>query len=385
MEIKDKNIGIGEASGVSGINMKSLVHMIDRGDLSTASRNGQLLIPKKEVVNLLKQLKRSHKKYNPQESKFKFIDLFAGIGGFRIALCQLGGKCVFSCEWNKFSQETYKTNFGDDNVFWDINDVNGGEIRKHDILTAGFPCQPFSIAGVSKKNAIGQKHGFKCKTQGTLFFNIAEIIEWKKPKAFILENVKNLKSHDKGNTYKTIISTLQDELGYHVYHESNIIDAAYYVPQHRERVFIVGFKNKTDFDRFQFPKKRGQKKQFHSIVSEDVPRKYTLTMHLWNYLQAYAEKHRKKGNGFGYGIVDMDGVSRTISARYYKDGAEVLIDQKPRPRRLTPRESARLMGFPEDFIIPVSDTQAYRQFGNAVVVPVAKAVAKSVVKALQIK
>jgi DNA (cytosine-5)-methyltransferase 1 len=317
--------------------------------------------------------------------KFTFIDLFAGIGGFRIAFQERKGKCVFSSEWNKYAQKTYEANFGEV-PFGDITQINPGDIPDHDILLGGFPCQPFSIAGVSKKNALGRDHGFLDKTQGTLFFDIARIIDTKKPKVFLLENVKNLKSHDKGNTYKVIEETLK-KLGYHVF--SKIIDAQHYVPQHRERIFIVGFSTAYFGEdvAFRFPEKPETEPQFIDILEPEVDPKYTLTDNLWKYLQEYAKKHKAKGNGFGFGMTNLDGVSRTLSARYYKDGSEVLIPQKKgqNPRRLTPEECKRLMGFPEDYQIKgigVSDTQLYKQFGNSVAVPVVKAVAGSIMETL---
>lgn len=331
----------------------------------------------------------------PNNSTFRFIDLFAGIGGMRIGFEAHGGRCVFSSEWNTFAQKTYLENFpqASDHLVGDITQIEAKYIPDHDILTAGFPCQPFSIAGVSKKNALGRPHGFECTTQGTLFFDVARIIAEKRPKAFLLENVKNLLSHDKGNTFKVILQTLEDELEYDVLYK--VVDGQHFVPQHRERILIVGFSEKTSFswDNIQLPEK-GEKKLFSILHPQDgsetveepyttgdiaqVNDKYTLSLGLWNYLQAYAEKHRKAGNGFGFGIVDENSVARTLSARYYKDGSEILVSQgkNKRPRRLTPRECARLMGFPDTFKIPVSDTQAYRQFGNSVVVPVMSEVAR---------
>lgn len=313
---------------------------------------------------------------------FKFIDLFAGIGGFRIALEKLGGQCVFTSEWDKFSQKTYKAWF-DEVPVGDIRDVNPSTIPSHDILAAGFPCQPFSIAGVSKKKSLGRAHGFKDATQGTLFFTLATIIEAKRPPVVLLENVKNLVSHDKGNTWKVIRQTLED-LNYFV--ASEILDAAYWVPQHRERIFVVGFDRKVfgDFVPFSFPSVTERSKpRFESILDDNPDSKYTLSDHLWGYLQEYAERHKKRGNGFGFGLTDLEGVSRTLSARYYKDGSEVLIPQPGKnPRRLTPREAARLMGFPDDKPIVVSDTQAYKQFGNAVSPLVVEAVAEGILEVI---
>jgi DNA (cytosine-5)-methyltransferase 1 len=306
---------------------------------------------------------------------FSFIDLFSGVGGFRLGLEAAGGRCVFSSEIDRFARKTYEAWFGEE-PFGDITTIDPADIPDHDILAGGFPCQPFSIAGVSKKNSLGRKHGFKDKTQGTLFFHVAEVVAAKKPAVVFLENVKNLCSHDKGRTWQVIQSTL-DELGYTVFHK--IIDAAKYVPQHRERVFIVGFRRDVFGDEpdFEFPEPpRGRKPRFETVLQKSVDAKYQLSDKLWNYLQAYAEKHRQKGNGFGFGIAPLDSVSRTLSARYYKDGSEILIRQpRGNPRRLTPSEAQRLMGFPPGLPIVVSDTQAYRQFGNAVVPPVIAAIA----------
>lgn len=310
-----------------------------------------------------------------EESDFTFIDLFAGIGGFRIAFEANNGQCVFSSEWDKYSQRTYFENFGEV-PHGDITEIDPENIPEHDILCAGFPCQPFSIAGVSKKNSLGRKHGFEDKTQGTLFFTIAKILKIKQPKMFLLENVKNLKGHDKGNTFKVITETLE-ELGYKYYYK--IVDAQNYVPQHRERIFIVGFNIKFFGENisFEFPNPRNKKKELGSILEKKVDNKYILSDHLWNYLQNYAEKHKQKGNGFGFGLVNESSIARTLSARYYKDGSEILIQlENSNPRRLTPRECARLMGYEDSFKIPVSDTQAYKQFGNSVVVPVVKDIAK---------
>jgi len=312
-----------------------------------------------------------------KKENFTFIDLFAGIGGLRQAFESSGGKCLFSSEWNKFSQQTYEANFGDIPQ-GDITQINEKEIPDHDILVGGFPCQPFSIAGVSAKNHLGREHGFKDKTQGTLFFDICRIIKEKQPSAFLLENVKNLKSHDKGNTFKVIINALENELNYDIHYK--VIDAGKVVPQHRERIFIVGFKEPLDF---KFPEFKDKRPVLGDVLEDSVDEKYTLKDGTWNALQRHKAKHRAKGNGFGFNLADKKGVAKTLSARYYKDGAEILIDQgKKNPRRLTPRECARIMGFPEKFKIPVSDNQAYRQFGNAVVVPVVKEIAKAMVKCM---
>ncbi|MBN1968294.1 MAG: DNA (cytosine-5-)-methyltransferase [Candidatus Delongbacteria bacterium] len=315
----------------------------------------------------------------PKNYKFRFIDLFAGIGGIRIAYQKVGGKCVFSSEYNKFAKVTYEANFGEI-PFGDITKINEKNIPEHDILLAGFPCQPFSIAGVSKKNSLGRKHGFLDETQGNLFFDIARILEEKRPKAFMLENVKNLVAHDKGRTFEVIYNTL-DELGYSVHFR--VLDGKHFVPQHRERIIIVGFDKRVfnGKENFKFPKLPEPTRTIGEILEPNPDDKYTLSNKLWDYLQNYAEKHKAKGNGFGFGLTDLDSISRTISARYYKDGSEILIPQNGKnPRRLTPRECARLQGFPDEFIIPVSDNQAYRQFGNSVVMPLMYAIAKQVIK-----
>lgn len=326
-------------------------------------------------------------------NKFTFIDLFAGIGGIRLGFESIGGKCVFTSEWNDWSKKTYEANFGQESsIVGDIVPFPASEVPDHDVLLAGFPCQPFSIAGISKKNSLGRPHGFECTTQGTLFFDVARIIAAKRPKAFMLENVKNLTSHNKGETFRIILETLRDELGYQVFYK--VIDARSWVPQHRERIIIVGFREETNFtwdnlnvptenpllssilhpedgtETFEYPYTEGSK----ALVNA----KYTLSDNLWQYLQDYAAKHRAKGNGFGYGLVTKNDVARTLSARYYKDGSEILISRgkNKNPRRLTPRECARLMGFNDSYKIVVSDTQAYKQFGNSVAVPVIKAVAK---------
>lgn len=329
---------------------------------------------------------------------FRFIDLFAGIGGIRQAFEDIGGACVFTSEWDSYAQKTYRENFpGGHELNGDITAIEAANVPDHDVLLAGFPCQPFSIAGVSKKNALGRAHGFLDATQGTLFFDVARIIAAKRPKAFLLENVKNLRSHDKGRTFDVILRTLQEELGYHV--QARIVDGAHFVPQHRERILIVGFRDPVDFDfdRIELPGK-GQHKMRDILHRTDgteavlpwdggkyfdhelaaVPAKYTLTDKLWSYLQNYAEKHRAAGNGFGFGLVKPESVARTLSARYYKDGSEILVYQGDgrNPRRLTPRECARLMGFPDSFRIPVSDTRAYKQFGNSVVVDVMRHAAR---------
>jgi DNA (cytosine-5)-methyltransferase 1 len=399
---------------------------------------------------------------------FTFIDLFAGIGGLRQAFDAIGGQCLYTNEWDDQARRTYLANhYVDDSElayfldseeenpkkntsFMDIQKITlsncenstkrqiktciNEHIPNHDVLLAGFPCQPFSLAGVSKKNSLGRSHGFECESQGTLFFDVEKIIEVKRPKFFVLENVKNLKNHDSGNTFAVIVRAL-DRLGYWVADISDeeknieeaikqvrkrkpepvIIDGQLFTPQHRERVVLVGVRKDIEHQDLSLrniheltPDKRTKLKD---VLDEEVDRKYTLTDKLWEYLFNYAIKHQKKGNGFGFGLVDPndeDAICRTLSARYYKDGSEILVNyqglsdkylQKAKdnpekffkkefrkPRRLTPQECARLMGFEKphwlrdkhetDFVIPVSDTRAYKQFGNSVVVPAFKAVAE---------
>lgn len=336
------------------------------------------------VSNAVMQfLTREMREDVPATAEFTFIDLFAGIGGMRIAYERAGGHCVYSNEWNKYSQQTYFANFGEQ-PDGDITKVNADEIPAHDILVAGFPCQPFSIAGVSKKQSLGRATGFEDKTQGTLFFDVCRILKAKRPKAFMLENVKNLKSHDRGRTFKVITESLE-ELNYEIFHA--ILDGQGFVPQHRERILIIGFDRERYGKNVKFSfdiTPADPKPVMRDILENGVDERYTLSDKLWVYLQNYAAKHKAAGNGFGYGIADPDGISRTLSARYYKDGSEILIAQEGKnPRRLTPRECARLQGFPDDFKIPVSDTQAYKQFGNSVVVPLMTNVAHLVVNKMQ--
>lgn len=349
------------------------------------------------ISDVQRSLYRTRFNDTGQPAGFSFVDIFAGIGGMRMGFEEAGGECVFTCEWDKYSQQTYRANFGEDDIAGDIRQVPADAIPPHDVLLAGFPCQPFSIAGVSKKNALDEPHGFACEAQGTLFFDLARLIAYHKPRAFLLENVKNLISHDRGRTFRVIRSILADELGYHVSHL--VIDGQVWVPQHRERIFIVGFRDQPDFDLANMPipqnanrpvlgdilhpEDGSQEPEPHYTEGglANVNERYTLSEHLWDYLNAYAAKHRARGNGFGYGLFHASDVARTLSARYYKDGSEILIAQESGlPRRLTPRECSRLMGFDSPtgsvFKIPVSDTQSYRQFGNAVVVPVVKAVAE---------
>ena len=353
--------------------------------------------PRAAVLCAMDVLAKFSAKPSSDSAQFKFIDLFAGIGGLRRGFEPIGGECVFTSEWDKYSQKTYRANFDcDHEVAGDITQISAHDIPKHDVLLAGFPCQPFSIAGVSKKNALNRPHGFACEAQGTLFFDVARIIKAHEPRAFVLENVKNLVNHDRGRTFEVIKRILKDELNYQVH--TKVINAKSFVPQNRERIFIVGFKeeNGFSFDDLAIPNplhgprldsilhpEDGTEREDRPYTDKDgrVSDRYTLTDHLWGYLQKYAAKHQEKGNGFGFGLVGPNDVSRTLSARYYKDGSEILIQQRAKtPRRLTPRECARLMGFEKpgerEIVIPVSDTQAYRQFGNAVVVPVVKAIAE---------
>lgn len=353
-------------------------------------------IPKEVIIGArLEQIFESISR--PQRSEFSpfhFIDLFAGIGGIRRGFESIGGECVFTSEWDKYSQKTYRANYKDCHpIVGDITKVNTDLIPDHDVLLAGFPCQPFSLAGVSKKNSLGRSHGFECNTQGTLFFDVERIIEAKRPKAFLLENVKNLTSHDKGKTFKVIQQTLEEKLGYKIF--CKVIDANGFVPQHRQRIFIVGFRNDVPFnwDDFKHPGK-GAKTLKDILHPEDGTEKeeppytfgkqaeisedFVISKKLWTYLKDYKKKHEEKGNGFGFSLVSDSDTSRTLSARYHKDGSEILVSRGARknPRRLTPRECARLMGYPDSLTIPVSNTQAYRQFGNSVVVPVIKEIAR---------
>ena len=360
--------------------------------------------PKMGHYYIFENMIARRKSKREQRNDFTFIDLFAGIGGMRLGFERAGGKCVFTSEWDKYAQKTYRANFQDDHpIAGDITDIDAKDIPAHDVLLAGFPCQPFSIAGVSKKNALGRAHGFMDKAQGTLFFDVLRILKHHRPAAFLLENVKNLVSHNQGDTFQTIKGALENELGYKI--TTRIIDGKGYTPQHRERIYIIGYRHDIGFDinnvEFNDPKlgpklesilhAPSEPPEVHYTLPNDIRssnahsimnEKYTLSDKLWAYLQAYAAKHKAKGNGFGYGLNTPEQTSRTLSARYYKDGSEILIAQKgSNPRRLTPRECARLMGFDKtrtpDMIIPVSDTRAYQQFGNSVVVPVIETIAKA--------
>lgn len=358
--------------------------------------NGEVRVPAMVLKNLsgkvLRLQRPGSRKVGPA---FRFIDLFAGIGGLRLGFEAIGGRCVFTSEWDKYAQQTYRANFADGPAHELAGDIrpfgaNPSLIPSHDVLLAGFPCQPFSLAGVSKKNALGRPHGFDCDKQGTLFFEIERIIRHHRPAAFLLENVKNLERHDKGRTFAVIKHTLEVELGYRI--EYRVISSHPWVPQKRERIFIVGFREDHGFSFDGFEKRLPPQSEWPVLGDilqshNEIGQKYTLTAHLWKYLQDYRAKHELAGHGFGYSVFGKNGVTRTLSARYYKDGSEILVEQKgTRPRRLTPRECARLMGFEHgdrSWNIPVSDTQAYKQFGNSVVVPVVEAVARQMQPAIK--
>ena len=368
-------LSVAEAARLLEVSERT-VHRYDTGDSS----------PNRLAYRVLRQTIGERLAGAEKPFDFRFIDLFAGIGGLRLGFESIGGRCVFTSEWDPWSQKTYALNFPDNHeIAGDIRGFGGrlDDIPEHDVLLAGFPCQPFSIAGVSKKNSLGRPHGFLCDTQGTLFFNTAKIIAHHRPAAFVLENVKNLENHDEGRTFATIKNVLENELGYNV--QYRVIGSAPWVPQKRERIFIVGFKEPTqfDFEKLQLPSaESGPKLRDILLPPDEIDPKYTLTPKLWQYLQDYKAKHQAAGNGFGFGLFGPDDVARTLSARYYKDGSEILIAQPGnRPRRLAPIECARLMGFEtktRKFRIGVSDTQAYRQFGNAVVVPVVEFVAAAI-------
>lgn len=384
----------------SGLSRASAATLLGYSEREVARFERGTVEPRKAVLTALEAAVARIPKPDTGKGAFDFIDLFAGIGGLRRGFDMIGGRCVFTSEWNKYSQKTYLANFPHDPhpIAGDITEVSESDIPGHDLLLAGFPCQPFSIAGVSKKNALNRPHGFACDAQGTLFFDVARIIQHHKPRAFVLENVKNLLNHDRGRTYQVIERVLSEELGYRTV-SPRVIDAKSWVPQHRERIFIVGFRDAVDFDldamtipdplkgprlsTILHPEDGSEKAErpFTTGPQAQVSDKYVLSGHLWQYLQDYAAKHKAKGNGFGFGLAGPDDVARTLSARYYKDGSEILVRRADGPpRRLTPRECARLMGFDRPGLppmkIPVSDTQAYKQFGNAVVASVGETVAQ---------
>lgn len=379
---------------LSGLSQAALARALAKSPRTVKRWESGAAEPDEPALREIRRICVANGRQFREEPGFTFIDLFAGIGGLRLGFEGIGGRCVFTSEWDQHSQRTYRANFGEHDIAGDITQIAAEDIPRHDVLLAGFPCQPFSIAGVSKKNSLGRKHGFECETQGTLFFDVERIIEHHRPRAFLLENVKNLQSHDRGRTFGVIMRTLEKKLGYAVY--PAVRDARPFVPQHRERIFLVGLREDTGFDwkkvksppRVEWPTladilhpEDGSEGADDQYIDEKgkVLGKYTLTDHLWKYLQDYAAKHRAKGNGFGFGLVGPGDTARTLSARYYKDGSEILVRRKRgNPRRLTPRECARLMGFENaarHWRIPVSDTQAYRQFGNSVVVPVVEAIA----------
>ena len=377
----DKSIEIKKRREELGLTVKEMSDAIGLGrygDKLYRSWESGNAIPNDEQYKKIKTFAKitpyRKKLKNP---KFKFIDLFAGIGGIRIPFQELGGKCVFTSEWDAFAQKTYRMNFGDE-IHGDITEVNERDIPDFDILLGGFPCQPFSQAGLHK--------GFS-DTRGTLFFDIERIIKEKRPKAFLLENVKQLKGHDKGRTYKTIEAHLR-ELKYSV--TSQVLRAGDFgVPQNRERIYMVGFDkeyfNIGDEYEFVFPIPPKTPTKLGDILEENIDEKYTISQRLYEGHKRRKEAHKKKGNGFGFSLFNAESeYTNTLSARYYKDGSEILIDQGNDilPRKLTPRECARLQGFPEDFIIPVSDTRAYKQFGNSVAVPVIREIAKDMISTM---
>jgi len=322
----------------------------------------------------------------PKNPKFKFIDLFAGIGGFRVALQNLGGKCVFSSEIDNAAKRTYEANFGEF-PFGDIRDFTGPEITDkqlnklvpdHNVLTGGFPCQPFSLAGVSARNFLGQAHGFSDEDKGNLFFDIARIVDVKRPEIVFLENVKNFKGHDGGNTFKTVKKTFED-LGYSFF--SDTINAAQWVPQKRQRFYMVCFKDAPK--NFSFPESVSEFKKLRTILEDNVPEEYTISDRLWEGHINRTRRNLERGTGFTANTADLDKPSNTLVARYGKDGKECLIPQNGmNPRKLTPRECARLQGFPENYILPISNAAAYKQFGNSVAVPVIEAIAAEAIKNL---
>lgn len=341
-----------------------------------------------------KYIRKNEIKIQSSEN-LKFIDLFAGIGGFHNALSNLGCECVFASEIDAEAKKTYFKNYG---LFpyGDINKLNVIDIPNHDILCAGFPCQPFSLAGISKKNSMGVPTGFKDLVKGNLFFNVRDIIREKRPRAFFLENVKNLKSHDKGKTWEIIYNTLEKELDYTIFYK--IVDGKNWVPQHRERIFIVGFDSKLNLDLSNFiipteplEGKCYKYKYLSQIIEKEelVDPKFTIGPGTWRALQAHKARHKAKGNGFGFNLLSSNlsktDITSTISARYYKDGAEILIPQSTgkRPRRLTVQEAMQLQGLdPKKFSFPVSNNQAYKQIGNSVVVPAIKDTAENIIKVL---
>lgn len=366
---EDLNLTVKELSDAIGLGRN--------GDKIFRQWESGIEIPTKQQLNrILNFATNTPYMQEKKEAKFRYIDLFAGIGGIRIPFQELGGQCVFTSEWDPFAQKTYKINFGGD-IAGDITQVDEKSIPDFEILLGGFPCQPFSQAGLHK--------GFS-DTRGTLFFDIERIIAEKRPKAFLLENVKQLKGHDKGRTFKVIKEHLQ-ALDYSV-SEKVLRAGDFGVPQNRERIYIVGF-DRTYFNldetfEFEFPIPPKTHTRLGDILEAQVDEKYTISQRLYDGHLRRKEEHKKRGNGFGFSLFNEDSeYTNTLSARYYKDGSEILIEQPGNlPRKLTPRECARLQGFPEEFIIPVSDTRAYKQFGNSVAVPVIRAIAKNMIVTL---
>ena len=321
-------------------------------------------------------------------SEFKFIDLFAGIGGFHIALNKLGGECVFASEIDEKARETYINNHGGE-VFGDIRDITGAErpdscvkasIPDHDILAAGFPCQPFSLAGVSARNALGRSHGFLDDTQGTLFFDIARIVKAKRPRVLLLENVSNFLNHDGGKTFRVLKDVVEQELGYTLYH--SILNSETLVPQSRRRIFMVAFRD--NITNFEFPDLSGDPIPLREALEPVVDDRYTISDKSWAGHQRRTKNNLARGAGFTAFEADLDRPAKTLVARYYKDGKECLVPQAGKnPRMLTPRECANLQGFPKWFQPHPTRSAAYKQFGNAVPVPVVYAVAKQILKALK--
>jgi len=320
-------------------------------------------------------------------SKFKFIDLFAGIGGFHIALSQLGGECVFTSEIDEKARETYIKNHGGD-VFGDIREITAAglpdcrieeSIPNHDILAAGFPCQPFSLAGVSARNALGRSHGYLDDTQGTLFFDIARIVKVKQPNVLLLENVSNFLNHDGGKTFRLLKDVIEQELGYKLYH--SILNSETLVPQSRRRIFMVAFRDHTvDFN---FPDLRGEPIPLRQALEAQVDDRYTISDKSWAGHQRRTKNNLARGAGFTAFEANLDKPAKTLVARYYKDGKECLVPQVAKnPRMLTPRECANLQGFPKWFEPHPTRSAAYKQFGNAVPVPVVYEVAKQIILAL---
>jgi modification methylase ssoII len=375
LSIREKRLGL-------GLTQKDFADALGLGKFGDRTlrrwENGETQPSGLELKTLLSFANNAPYSAEVANPEFTFIDLFAGIGGIRLPFQELGGKCVFSSEWDAFAQKTYRVNFGEV-PSGDIAKIDAKDIPNFDILLAGFPCQPFSQAGLKK--------GF-ADTRGTMFFEIERIMAKKRPKAFLLENVKQLKGHDHGNTLKTILSHL-DSLGYTT--DYKILRAADFgVPQNRERIYIVGFDRKKfklpkNFA-FEYPKPAKKKTRLGDILEDKVDEKYTISDKLYAGHLRRKKEHLAKGNGFGFSLFDSDSpYTSTLSARYYKDGSEILIEQgkSKNPRKLTPRECARLQGFPEEFIIPVSDTQAYKQFGNSVAVLVVRAVAKQIIATMK--